>query len=218
MNSYEQEFDACLQNIPKTEIEEVPRWIRMNNCADIELLQLLQDDDHEAFRVLFDRYHHAIYRNIMYLLHDDFAAADLVQEVFICLWEKRKIITYEKPVAGWLFTVSYHKTVDYIRAMTRDKKHLRQITSEVVFDEKEAVTEQQYSILFRGISELSPRRREVFGLCKLNGYTYEQAAERLGISKHTVNEYMKEAVAFLRKYVKEHALLYTACIGYFFLT
>ncbi|MDE1193120.1 MAG: sigma-70 family RNA polymerase sigma factor [Arachidicoccus sp.] len=191
----------------------------ITNLTDIELLEMLRNDNSEAFRTLYERYHHAIYRNIMLLLHDEYTTADLVQEVFLILWEKRKKLSYDKAISGWLFTVSYYKTIDYIRFITRSNKNLNQLFKKedlIEPAEKENSFEQHYTLLDEAIKRLPLRCRRAFELCKLQGLSYEEASVMLGISKYTINEYMKEALSFLRKYVNEHSICYFPLLLPFF--
>ena len=54
------------------------------------------------------------------------------------------------------------------------------------------------------MDQLSPQKRKVFELCKVQGRTYKKAAEELHISKYTVKEYLSEALISIKKYIGEH--------------
>ncbi len=75
-------------------------------------------------------------------------------------------------------------------------------------DEEETVDtsvfDVQYGILTNAMDTLSPQKRKVFELCKLQGLTYEQAAAQLNISKHTVKEYLGAAVNTIKEYAQQH--------------
>ena len=61
----------------------------------------------------------------------------------------------------------------------------------------------QINVLEKGIEQLSPQKRRVFDLCKLQRKTYEEAAQELNISKHTVKEYLSDAMNFLKEFAKQ---------------
>jgi RNA polymerase sigma-70 factor (ECF subfamily) len=62
----------------------------------------------------------------------------------------------------------------------------------------------QWNILENALARLSPQRRRVFELCKLQGKTYEEAAMELHISKYTVKEYLSAAVVAVKEYSRRH--------------
>ena len=78
------------------------------------------------------------------------------------------------------------------------------------FDEAEqdidsiTTIDAQYYLLYEAINLLSPQKRKVFTLCKLEGKTYEEAAEKLNISKHTVKEYLGHAVASVKSHINNN--------------
>lgn len=176
---------------------------------DTELLaQLIENSSVAAFSRLFERYHHAIYRNVVRSLHDSFIAEDIVQEVFATLWEKRAMLSRNQSIGGWLFTVSYHKILDHLRE--NSKKVI--LPQDAIPDgqmEDIISRESDFALLENGIAQLSPKKRRAFELCKLQGKSYEEAAVTLGVSKYTINEYLKESMAFLRQYVKNNNVIYT---------
>jgi RNA polymerase sigma-70 factor (ECF subfamily) len=67
------------------------------------------------------------------------------------------------------------------------------------------ISEEQYRLLEKAIEQLSPQKRRIINLCKLEGKTYEEAAAELNISRHTVKEYLSAAMASLNDYVRKHA-------------
>lgn len=174
--------------------------------GDTEYVIRLQEDDVEAFDNLYWKYHKAVYANIFKLTKDSEATKDLLQEVFVTLWEKRSSITVDQPVSGWLFVVSYNKSISYLKQVLR-----RSIIGDEINEETEPseeiefnVRETQLQLLEEALQRLSAQKKRVFELCKLQGKTYEEAAKELNISKHTVKEYLTLAVAQVKEYIKAH--------------
>jgi len=75
--------------------------------------------------------------------------------------------------------------------------------------------EEQLNAIEKAMDQLSPQKRKVFELCKVQGRTYKKAAEELHISKYTVKEYLSEALVSIRKYIGEHPRQ-TGIVIYFF--
>lgn len=171
-----------------------------------ELLQRMRRGDEAAFRALYDRYHAALYRNVIRLVQTSAEAQDIVQDVFISLWEHRTTLDMTRPANGWLFTLSYHRAVNYLRKKLHDRNKIR-LVADLVHegaDVDERLLESRWRLMEEALRHLSPQKRKVFELCKLEGKSYERAAGELGISRHTVGEYLQEAMAFVREYVRRH--------------
>jgi RNA polymerase sigma-70 factor (ECF subfamily) len=172
-----------------------------------ELLMRLAHGDEVAFRAVFDHYHAALFLNVMRLLHTEEEARDVVQEVFILLWEKRAAIDIDKGVGGWLFVLSYNRSVNHLKKKLRREMLEQQADSldKAGMDAAdEALLVKQEAVLGDALATLSPQKRKAFELCRLQGKTYEAAALEMGISKHTVNEYLKQAMVAIREYIREH--------------
>lgn len=172
-----------------------------------DLASRLRNDDIDAFNILYWEYHAALYANALKLIKDPSIAEDIVQEVFVTLWGKRHAIDPEQDIAGWLFVVSHHKTIDQLKRKLKQalvQKNLsifREDHSIVVNNDLE---EEQLNALEQAMDQLSPQKRKVFELCKVQGRTYKKAAEELHISKYTVKEYLSEAIVSIKKYIVEH--------------
>jgi len=170
---------------------------------DIQLTAGLVRDDVGAFDDLYYKYHNAVFANIFKLIKQQEAAEDVLQDVFTALWVNRKKISREKSVAGWLFVVSYNKAIKYLHKAVREKILFNQ---EVGSDIAEAPTreveqiEYQFNLINEAIENLPPQKKRVFTLCKLEGMTYEEAAGVMGISPHTVKEYVSAASKFVKAY------------------
>ncbi|WEA00331.1 RNA polymerase sigma factor [Mucilaginibacter sp. SJ] len=178
----------------------------MNTDGDKDLVFRLHDDDIGAFDMLYQKYHQAIYRNIYKLTKDDDIARDILQDIFIALWEKRADINPNQSVSGWLFVLSFNKSISHLRKKLRETA----VVNTMPFAETETdngdvqLMDEQYYLLQQAINQLSPQRKKVFTLCKLEGKTYEEAAEKLNLSKHTVKEYLGHAVVAVKNHIKEH--------------
>jgi RNA polymerase sigma factor (sigma-70 family) len=90
--------------------------------SDMEMALGLLGGSKEMFDRIYEKYHHALYLNVIKLIQDPVETQDIVQDTFLALWSKRQEIDVERSIGGWLFTVSYHRSVDLL------KKKLRQST------------------------------------------------------------------------------------------
>lgn len=173
--------------------------------ADYAFVIRLRRGEVAAFDALYQKYHRLVYANIFKLVKEADTTEDILQEVFIALWENRLAIDAGQSVGGWLFVVSYHKSIAYLKIALRQSLVQTELVTDIYPDEQEmSLKDRQLQLLEAAIQQLSPQKRRVFELCKLQGKTYEEAANELNISKHTVKEYLSLAIAGIKEYVKNH--------------
>ena len=170
---------------------------------DIQLSAGLIGSDVRAFDDLYHKYHNAVFANIFKLVRQQEAAEDVLQDVFAALWENRERMDQEKSVAGWLFVVSHNKAIKFLNRKIKEKILVQEEgAAEIaeISDIGQQQVEYQYNLITEAIENLSPQKKIVFKLCKLEGKTYEEAAQALGISPQTVKEYVGAALKFIRAY------------------
>lgn len=168
------------------------------------LITLLKRNDKTAFNELFWKYEHSIYLNVLKLTRHEAIAQDIVQETFITLWEKRSTIDPDKSLSGWLFVLSYNRSLNVLKKNLRESKILSELGMQVCsFKESDEDDQRKTESLYAGIHRLSAQQKRVLELCKLEGKTYEETASEMQISKHTVKEYLSAAMASLRNFVKK---------------
>ena len=172
------------------------------HADDNTLVTLLQQGDLQAFDKLYWKYHSALYNNVLKITRDTGAAEDIVQEIFITLWQKRMLIETSKSISGWLFVISYNKAINWQRKKLLETQKQQNITVEE--DASTDTYNMQMKMLEDALEKLSPQKRRVFELCKLQGKTYKETAEELNISSHTVKEYLSGAMASVKEYAITH--------------
>jgi RNA polymerase sigma-70 factor (family 1) len=177
---------------------------------DTRLANAITLDDTEAFDTLYHKYYNAVFANIFKLVRHHESAEDILQDVFVSLWENRKNIDTERSIGGWLFVVSHNKALKFINKAVREKlQALEDSAFSMATPENESIyLEYQSSLINEAIDNLPPQKRLVFTLCKLEGKTYEQAALEAGISPHTVKEYVGAASKFVKAYFLRHYALH----------
>jgi RNA polymerase sigma-70 factor (ECF subfamily) len=178
------------------------------NTQDAELVVRLQQDEVSAFDTLYWKYHQAVYRNIFKFVKEQIVTEDILQEVFAKLWEKRKEINASQSVAGWLFVISFNLSVDFVRKRLREQTIHKELLN-LDFDDnysldRKNIYEEQYQLLEKAIANLSPKKRKIVTLCKLEGKTYDEVAEELKISRNTVKEHLSIAMVKLNDYIQKN--------------
>ncbi len=180
-----------------------------------QLIKALHQADESSFAYIYNKYHQAVFKNICKLIANQQEAEDILQEVFIALWQKKQQLTENHSIAGWLFTTSYFKSLEQLKkAVKLSMNELTDAHAELYTEPTENLNHeveyhQKVTKLTNAIEQLSPQKQLAFKLCRLEGKTYEEIASILNISVDTAKEYVKSASKLLRQTVATHQLATT---------
>ncbi|WP_167615602.1 RNA polymerase sigma factor [Maribellus sediminis] len=168
-----------------------------------ELIDQLRNDDQVAFYLIYDRYFKRLYSFVFRYIKIEADADEIVQEVFVKIWESRHKIQNYSSFESLLFTIAYNTTITLLRKRAREKKYMEQVSAmQQVNNAPDVIDEIHYRELnekVKGlINELSPRQREIFLLSREEGLGHEQIAQKLGISVNTVKKHVSNALEFLK--------------------
>ncbi len=178
-----------------------------------ELITQLKKGNENAYSYLIETYNHklCIYANS--LLNDISLAEDMVQDVFISVWEKRKNLKNEFPIKNYLYKSVYNSCINQYKknqvVTALEKKHIEEL-DRLIEDKDEVYLEKLITLVKAAIQELPPRCKEIFLLSKKEGLTTIEIAEYLSISKKTIERQMTIAFFKIRKNVgsKTDIILY----------
>ncbi len=167
-----------------------------------ELLIRLRDGDHQAFERLYHRYKRRIAGHLLSLFRDDALAQDIAQDTFIKVWENRARLDEHKSFRAYLFTIATNHAYSLFERAGKDESarkafHLALQQASNHVDEYIARKEHA-EVLESLLNQLPEKQREVFRLAKIEGYSYAEIGERLGISSNTINTHLKRAATHLR--------------------
>ncbi len=166
------------------------------------LLLRLRGGDQQAFEQLYDHYKNHIIGHLLFIFKSDELTQDVAQETFIAIWENRHQVNPEKSFKAYLFTIATNKAYDLLRKANVDKQLHATLSS---FLEKGCNQVEEYMLRKEHSEKLSSillqmpeQQRRVYQLAKIEGYSYDEIAQKIGVSRHTVNTHIKRANAFLR--------------------
>jgi RNA polymerase sigma-70 factor (ECF subfamily) len=188
---------------------------------DTELLELMHGGDQAAFNAIYDRHCPPLYRTALRILEDEEAAKDVVQEVFISLYERVKRVRFTvqdskfkvhpeelgaKSEAGailnlqaYLFQTAKYQCFMHLRAGRISEKHLNRMNAVMVSNEVEEQLHAQelQQLVDRSLANLPEKCREVFYLSRFESLSNKKIAERLNISHKTVENQITKALKML---------------------
>jgi len=169
------------------------------------LLQQLKLGNERAFNYFYDQHSLIIYRKIKKMVRVDTLAGELLQDVFVKLWDKRHLIDPEKPLKAYLFLIAQNLVYDFYRRLSREERlqaEIMQTFSEnYLHAEEDVLFKETQEILQKAVEQLPAQQRLVFQLCKLEGKTYEQVSDELGISTATINTHIVRATKRIKAYM-----------------
>jgi len=168
----------------------------------------LQQDSLDAFNSLYNVYGRELFLHIQNMTKDAEAAEELLQDVFMKVWDNRTTIDADRSFRAWLYTVARNAVYNYYRQVAKDQKiqeHLYLHFEDLYhLEAEEPLRDKQEALLAKALASLTERRRTVFTLCKIEGKSYEEVASQLGISVSTVSNMMVKSNQQIRRFVQEH--------------
>ena len=176
------------------------------------LTQQLISGNEKAYNYLVDKYYQRLCAYATSLSHDAFSSDDIVQNVFIRVWENRRTLNVNFSLKSFLFRSVYNEYIDQYRknvaVTTLEKKYVDEINA--FFEEDNPNLESLISKVKEEIEKLPAKCRATFKLSKFEGLTYVEIAEHQNISVKTVENHMNKAFAVIRKNIdnKTHGIFF----------
>jgi RNA polymerase sigma-70 factor (ECF subfamily) len=183
-----------------------------DRAIELELLARVAKRERAAFEQLYDRYANILYATAMKFLKEDADAQDVVQDVFIQIWDKANLYdpAKGKPLT-WALTLTRNRSIDRIRAIQRRTRLRDSFEKETVVDESAGVREalsgvdasEKSQILRDAVGRLSPEQRKVIELAFFGGLTQSEVADRLGEPLGTVKARARRGLMKLKELLGE---------------
>ena len=171
--------------------------------TETELIASLQRGSVTAFEILFENYSQKLYRFSFSYLKSEAEAEDIVQEVFLKIWQNRSSLKTETSFQSYLFTIAFH-AIQKSFNKKRQQQKFRLDLFELLASENPSLEEQLnfetlITRLHQLIEQLPTRRKEIFFKRKKEGKSIQNIALEMGISEKTVENQITEAMNSLRK-------------------
>ncbi len=166
------------------------------------LLEHLKKGEADAFAYLMDIYYDKLCAYATNLTHDPYSAQDIVQSVFLRIWEMHKKLKIDYSINNYLYRSVYHEFIDQYRKnkllTSLEEEHIKQLNTITQDNDASEIT-RLISLVKQEIQNLPPKCKAVFIMSKLEGLTYNEIAEHKNIAVRTVEMHMARAFDILRK-------------------
>lgn len=170
-----------------------------------------------AFREIFDRYKQPFYAAALKMIRSEAVAEEIVQDVFVHLWQHRTSLAGVEQVSSYLFSVVYHQIYRHFRQLARQRQLTRDFQAslgEAAENSTETLLslKEYESTLRQAVDELPPQQQVIYRLSKQEGFSREEIADLLHISPHTVKNHLLRAIKHLRGKLHYPLFLLISCL------
>lgn len=178
---------------------------------DKAIINKLKEGDIISFDTIFNKYNKKVYYFTYSYLKNKEEAEDVVQEVFLNLWKHRDQINDYYVFSKYLFKITYNATCKKFRKQVSDKKQLDEVLRSITIEDYTTDLEIEYNNLLETanllIAKLPSRQKEILLLSINEQLENEQIANKLHITKKSVDNYLTRAKSSLRKSLVDARLL-----------
>ena len=184
---------------------------RPSTTDDAQLLQRIAQQDRQAFSQLYDRYSGVLYSTTLRILNNPEEASDVLQDVFIQIWEKAG--SYDPRLGepfNWALTLTRNKAIDRLRALRRRYSFIDEVTQEAANENNaravwndDVLSHEKAAWIRSAVETLPLEQRQAIELAFLGGMTQNEISEMLKQPLGTIKARIRRGMLKLRDSLKE---------------
>ncbi|MFC1225912.1 RNA polymerase sigma factor [Pedobacter sp. BG31] len=173
----------------------------LSHLPDSELILLIKQEEEQAFTEIYNRYWEKMASYAIRLTKSEEEAADIVQEIFVSLWNRRAILVIKSTLGAYLIRSTRNLCLRYIERNIHTFDFLDKITEQAVdnslnVEESISLKELQANIDL-GIAKLPEKMRKVYLLSRDEQLSYREIAKKLDIAEGTVKKQVSNAIKII---------------------
>ena len=160
----------------------------------------------EKVEILFRKYYAGLCKSLYKILRDATLAEDIVQEVFLKVWEVRETLKMEDAIQSYLYRSCYNAALNFLKQQKKntDLDNLETTITASDSAERQLNFQETEAEIQKAIDALPPKTKVVFSLSRFEELSYKEIAERLDISVKSVEKHMGIALQRLRENLKDY--------------
>jgi RNA polymerase sigma-70 factor (ECF subfamily) len=172
---------------------------------------MLAEDSEYAFQLLFDTHRNRIYQTALRFLKSPVLAQDVVQDVFLKLWIKRKTLNPDQGAEAWLCVVARNNIFNRLKRLGYEWQAARSIrdVSGSLPPDSDFLHPEEFELkkqLAEAIHSLPTQQRTAFQLSRFEGLSYIEIGDKLHISPLTVKTHIARAISHIKKRLENKGL------------
>ena len=177
------------------------------SSTEAELLRQVAAGDEAAFAELYDRYAQPVYNYLLRLVNEPAVAEEILQEVFLAMWQSAHRFREEAKVKTWLLRIAHHQAVSWLRrarAAAWTDEELEAYDHDAI--EEHLARRWQIDQVRAALARLTPNHRAVIELTFVQGLSYAEIAEVMNCPIGTVKSRMSYALRRLSALLRDEAI------------
>lgn len=169
-------------------------------------MRRLRDGDELAFKKIYETFAPRLAVRLLQLLRSEELAKDILQDLFIKIWEVRHTINPELSFGALLYKMAANLSKNVYRRNVYDQLMRKQINPDQSHNpiEESLDHSEAKELLQAALNKLTPRQREVYVMHKIDGLSYQEISSRLNISASAINHHIQEANKQLRNILRSN--------------
>lgn len=179
---------------------------RASSFTDKQLFKSISEGNEPAFHQIFQRYYPRMLSFAGMVVKSPHQAEEIVQEVLIRLWEQREALAEIRNPDNYLFIITRNHAFNYLRAAANEQNRREQLWEALqqrAVDGSTTLEAQEAEQFFEKIvAQLTPQQRKIFLMSREEGYSHQQIADELHLSKHTVKKHVADALKLFKASLK----------------
>lgn len=184
-----------------------------------KLLTQLAAGSQDAFTALYLHFSPVVYNTLLYFLKTEQDADELLQQLFINVWEKRQQLAGAEDLESYLFMMTRNMVLNHLKKRAREEQFITRYGTRGALpapDPESGFLQKQYGeLLQKAIGTLPQQQQRVYRLAEEEELSYEEIALQLSLSKLTVKKHLelarRQVRAYMRRYLYPLALLLLLC-------
>jgi len=188
----------------------------MVTAAKIKIIpDNLKTGDIHLYELLFKEYYRPLVVYALKFVGDADAAKEIVQEFFVRMYEKRNNLLIDTSLKSYFYRSVYNSCINYLSHMEMRNRHLKNLSvqTENDFSENQIDLIELQHRIYDCIEDMPDQCRRIFKMNRFEGLRNEQIAEKLGLSKRTVETQISKALKILRKKLSDYFPVILLFIG-----
>ncbi|MBN1987176.1 MAG: RNA polymerase sigma-70 factor [Prolixibacteraceae bacterium] len=187
------------------------KTIKIGGIDEQILVERMILGDKTAFELLFKYYYPGLVVFATNIVVNTDEAEEIVQDFFVRIWENRSALKTDNPLKNYLFTSIKNRSINFLKSAQVKKSVIdelkRQMETEIRYNPDIYTATELQQQLKNAFKKLPPRTAEIFTLSRFKGFSNDEIAESLGISKRTVETQVSNALKIIRKELRNYLTL-----------
>lgn len=173
-----------------------------------------KEGDIKVFESIFSSYYKALVNYANTILNDINEAEDIVQQVYIMLWEKRSMLDVHTSFRAFLYKSVYNACLNKIKQQKVRSEYARvvQLNNTIEYQNEKLIEKELQEKIDDTINLLPEQCRKIFKMSRFEQLKYQEIADQLGLSIKTIENQMGKALKILREQLKEYLPLLIICL------